>query len=298
MIVEKFRKYFPAHAEKNDLDFARIDKYKTLAKTGSCLGKLFCKEISTPFTKVFAFLNYLSFENIKFKRESSNLSFWNFRDLKLDEASFNIFEAQANLALQPLCLFAATSQAALEILGLSKENSSTLRVASTLSSVAVSSTLVLNVILSLRKALTAKKSISQSVTLLRKENAFNCEVNQQLYKTFLDTGAAALKILNLFAPKNYKYLLSSLQACVCLLQTPEKLDNCVIKIETATKKHERRILKELEKLSTQEISTKDFLDAYKRLYKEIENSTNVTTLNAFKQALERKMPQPATAPAA
>jgi len=298
MIVECFRKFFPAHAEKHDLDFARVDKYKTLAKTGSCLGKLFCKEISTPFTKAFDFLNYLSFENKKINRESNNLSFWNFKDLKFDEASFDLFETQANLALQPLCLFAATSQAALEVLGFSKESSGIFKVASTLSSVAVPSTLILSVILSLRKSLTAKKSISASVALFKKENAFDREFNQKLYTTCLDAGAAALKILALFAPNNYNYLLSSLQACVCLLQTPEKLDSCALKIERATKNNEKKILKDLEKLSTQEISTKDFLDAYKRLYKEVENSTNDTTLNAFKLALERKIPTPATAPAA
>jgi len=288
MIVEIFRYFFYASAEKHDIDVAKLERIKVCTKALSDLNKLVCKDISAPFTKVYSFLNFLSFDNKKFKKESMGEKFWEFSFLKPSEKGFDSLEAQTNYLLQPLCVALAISRFFLEKFDGEKKmfgESSLIYKALNLSYIAEAA---LTTLYLARKSLTAKKSWLSLVKLLSTENTFSQASKTQAYQTFLDVQSAALKFFPFIAPLQWTSYIKVAQTCVNLLKVPAKLDKHSKKVEKAFSNYEKFIFDQLNQIDSKAKDLKGFLEEYKYLYKEAAQSSNTTLLMAFLKTLQEK----------
>lgn len=297
MLVKNFRIFFPATAEKNDLDFTKLEKYKTYVKAFESLAKLFCKEISTPFSKIYSLINYLTFENKKNEHEASGQDFFDTSKITYDEKGFELLEAQANLLLQPIFVLSAISQ---QILSTTRNGEKDFFkvAANEISNLSFSASWALNVLLIVRTTLTAKKSIVKLQETLKKKDITKKELTRQIYDTFLDVASFVMKISEKITPKWCSQPLKTAQSVVNLLKTPAKLKKQKVKEEKALNRFEASIKYQLEQLSCRKLSSKDFLKEFKRLYNQIENSSNCEILLCFKNALQSQSFACIAAPAA
>jgi hypothetical protein len=288
MIVEIFRYFFNACAEKHDVDSAKLERIKICIKALADLNKLVCKDVATPLARIYSFLNFLSFDNKKFKKEHKGDKFWGFSFLKPNEKGFDSFEAQANYLLQPLCVALATSRFFLE--KLDNENkifgeSSLIYKALNLSSIAE---VALTTLYLTRKSLTAKNSWLSLVKLHSEENKFSQALKTQAYQTFLDVQSAALKFCPFITPLSWTSYIKIAQTCVNLLKVPAKLDNYSEKVEKALIKYEKSIFDKLKQLETKSNDLQGFLVDYISLYEKAAHSSNITLLMAFLKTLQDK----------
>lgn len=291
MFVENFRKFFPVFSEKHDLDMSRLEQVKTYIKTISHAAKLVSKDVATPFVKAFSFLNYLSFENKKFKNED----FWNLKKIELSEKGFNALEEQGNMALQPLWLSCVLAQVVLHHLG---DNEIVKTADSYLGCCAFITSQALLGIYLVRKGLSANKSLKQLKKTWTDSTQTTKAKFKQLYDSMLDVNSFVLKVSTLFAPPCFKKALNIACSCINLAKAPKTISKTAMKTESAKKAWEEKLALEARALLEKPCSLNEFILDYKRLYQEVATSNNSEVVGVFKDVLLAKKKMYQIAPAA
>lgn len=289
MIIEKFREFFSVSYEKHAMQIAQLDLFKLWCKASSDINHLCCKQLSAPFSKVYTFLNYLSFDNQKYIKTIQQKKFWGLDRISLSESGYDALEEQAQLLLQPLSLSLWIAQLGLEFFSSKNkksESNSLLQHVVTLSS-AISSTLSMLVLT--RQALSTKKSTLNLKKIWHQEKSFAKHLQKQLIETFLDVCGFSLKLTSCINPAWCKSTIKTAQCCINLLKIPEKLNKQHKKIEKAILNYESATLEELKQLCAKDLPRQEFIPEFFEIFEKVSKSTNPELLIQFKDILEKEL---------
>ena len=289
MFVEKFREFFSVSHEKHAVQIAQLDLFKLWCKAASDINQLICKQLSVPFSKTYAVLNFLSFDNQKYIKTIQQKKFWGLDRISLSESGYDALEEQAQLLLQPLSVSLWVAQLGLEYFSSKNTKSainSLLQHVCTLSS-AISSSLSMLVLT--RQALSTKKSTNALKKSWLQEKSFTKPLQKQILETFLDVCGFSLKLTSCISPTWCKSTIKTVQCCINLLKIPEKLNKQHKKIEKAIVNYESAALEQLRQLCAKELPKQEFIHEFFQIFQKISKSTNVELLTHFRDILEKEL---------